>query len=60
MPQTTTPAPTSEQLTAHTRWADTVLARPAKGGALLEQRHVLDEAAHPHQTAAIYRLAHAA
>ncbi|MCP2314044.1 hypothetical protein [Kitasatospora paracochleata] len=28
-------------------WADTVLGRTAVGGAELEQRHVLDEAARP-------------
>ncbi|MET9403942.1 hypothetical protein [Kitasatospora sp. NPDC002965] len=38
-------------------WADPVLEQPATGGALLEQRHVLDEAAHPDQTAAFRRLA---
>ncbi|MFE2727072.1 hypothetical protein [Kitasatospora sp. NPDC059327] len=39
------------------RWADPVLERPATGGALLEQRHVLCEAAHPDQVAALRRLA---
>ncbi|MEE1821233.1 hypothetical protein PUR61_03320 [Streptomyces sp. BE20] len=32
---------------ALTAWADRTLAQPAADGALLEQRHVLDEAAHP-------------
>ncbi len=38
-------------------WADITLARPAAGGAQLEQRHVLDEAAHPDLVAAFRRLA---
>ncbi len=39
------------------RWADAALARPAAGGAQLEQRHVLDEIAHPDLVAAFRRLA---
>ncbi|MFF8775094.1 hypothetical protein [Kitasatospora sp. NPDC015120] len=39
------------------RWADPLLEQPATDGALLEQRHVLDEAAHPDQVAALRRLA---
>ncbi|MGW7445008.1 hypothetical protein [Kitasatospora sp. NPDC054795] len=38
-------------------WADPVLEQPAVGGALLEQRHVLFEAAHPEQAEALRRLA---
>lgn len=38
-------------------WADGVLEQPATGGALLEQRHVLEEAAHPEQVEALRRLA---
>ncbi|MGE7437021.1 hypothetical protein [Kitasatospora sp. NPDC001175] len=38
-------------------WAEHTLARPAEGGALLEQRHVLDEAAHPATVAALHQLA---
>ncbi|MFE4399102.1 MULTISPECIES: hypothetical protein [Streptomycetaceae] len=38
-------------------WADPVLEQPAVGGALLEQRHVLCEAAHPETVAALQRLA---
>ncbi|MFJ9447152.1 hypothetical protein ACIRRH_35680 [Kitasatospora sp. NPDC101235] len=38
-------------------WADPVLEQPASGGALLEQRHVLHEAAHPDQVEALRRLA---
>lgn len=38
-------------------WADPVLEQPATGGALLEQRHVLYEAAHPDQVEALRRLA---
>ncbi|MCU7827328.1 hypothetical protein [Kitasatospora sp. DSM 101779] len=41
-------------------WADSALARPAVGGADLEQRHVLDEAAHPETVEALRRLAAAA
>jgi len=39
------------------RWADPVLEQPATGGALLEQRHALFEAAHPDQVEALRRLA---
>ncbi|MET8704362.1 hypothetical protein ABZW10_36735 [Kitasatospora sp. NPDC004723] len=39
------------------RWADPLLEQPATGGVLLEQRHVLDEAAHPETVAALQRLA---
>ena len=39
------------------RWADIALDLPAAGGALLEQRHVLDEVAHPELVAAVRRLA---
>ncbi|KOV10735.1 hypothetical protein ADK60_37525 [Streptomyces sp. XY431] len=39
------------------RWADPVLDRAATSGALLEQRHVLHEAAHPETVAALQRLA---
>ncbi|WP_033820991.1 hypothetical protein [Kitasatospora sp. MBT63] len=39
------------------RWADPVLEQMATGGALLEQRHVLREAAHPETVAALQRLA---
>ncbi|MFD9061444.1 hypothetical protein ACFVZ3_08000 [Kitasatospora purpeofusca] len=39
------------------RWADPVLEQPATGGALLEQRHVLHEAAHPETVAGLRRLA---
>ncbi|MFE7194012.1 hypothetical protein [Kitasatospora sp. NPDC057541] len=42
------------------RWADPVLEQPATAGGLLEQRHVLDEAAHPETVAAFWRLAAAA
>ncbi|WP_043478108.1 hypothetical protein [Kitasatospora sp. MBT66] len=38
-------------------WADPILARDAVGGAELEQRHVLDEAAHPALFEAFRRLA---
>ncbi|MFD9592035.1 hypothetical protein ACFWA9_04660 [Kitasatospora sp. NPDC059973] len=38
-------------------WADPVLAQPATAGALLEQRHVLHEAAHPETVAALHRRA---
>ncbi|MFJ2191595.1 hypothetical protein ACIOJE_27300 [Kitasatospora sp. NPDC087861] len=38
-------------------WADPVLEQPADGGALLEQRHALHEAAHPDQVEALRRLA---
>ncbi|WP_404870971.1 hypothetical protein ACI1MP_37605 (plasmid) [Kitasatospora griseola] len=43
-------------------WAEHVLADPAPtagptAGALLEQRHLLDEVAHPEQVAALQRLA---
>ncbi|MEE1783046.1 hypothetical protein PUR71_08970 [Streptomyces sp. SP17BM10] len=38
-------------------WAEHTLAQPAVGGALLEQRHVLDEAAHPDTVAALHQLA---
>ncbi|MFJ2781556.1 hypothetical protein [Kitasatospora sp. NPDC087315] len=41
-------------------WAEHTLARPAEGGALLEQRHVLDEAAHPGTVAALHELARTA
>ncbi|MFF7459110.1 hypothetical protein [Kitasatospora sp. NPDC008115] len=41
-------------------WAAPVLERPVTGGALLEQRHVLDEAAHPQLVEAFWRLAAAA
>ncbi|MER8103871.1 hypothetical protein [Kitasatospora sp. NPDC094016] len=41
-------------------WADPVLEQPATGGALLEQRHALYEAAHPDQVEALRRLAAAA
>jgi hypothetical protein len=60
MQQTTTASTattTPQQLAALTRWADAVLAKPAGGGTLLEQRHVLDEAAHFELTAAFRRLA---
>ena len=43
---------------ALTVWAEHAMARTtAAGGALLEQRHVLDEAAHPATVAALHRLA---
>ncbi|MFE9427773.1 hypothetical protein ACFYNO_32980 [Kitasatospora sp. NPDC006697] len=45
---------------ALTAWADTTLAKPAAGGALLEQRHLLAEAAHPETVAALHHLAHTA
>lgn len=38
-------------------WADPVLDQAVSGGALLEQRHVLDEAAHPDLVEAFRRLA---
>ncbi|MER8188208.1 hypothetical protein [Kitasatospora sp. NPDC094015] len=38
-------------------WADPFLEQAAGGGALLEQRHVLHEAAHPETVAALQRLA---
>ncbi|WP_327075618.1 hypothetical protein OG196_43630 (plasmid) [Kitasatospora purpeofusca] len=38
-------------------WAEHTLARPADGGALLEQRHVLEEAAHPATVTALHQLA---
>ncbi|GLW73694.1 hypothetical protein Kpho02_59920 [Kitasatospora phosalacinea] len=38
-------------------WADFALSRPADDGALLEQRHVLDEALNPDLAAAFHRLA---
>ncbi|MFI8085856.1 hypothetical protein ACIF6L_34340 [Kitasatospora sp. NPDC086009] len=41
-------------------WADIVLDRPVQDGALLEQRHVLDEAAHPDTVAALLVLARTA
>ncbi|MCX4690729.1 hypothetical protein OG401_41655 [Kitasatospora purpeofusca] len=41
-------------------WADPVLEQPATDGALLEQRHVLDEAAHPDTVAALRVLARTA
>ncbi|MER7848336.1 hypothetical protein ABTZ03_30870 [Kitasatospora sp. NPDC096077] len=42
-------------------WAEHTLAQPAAGGgALLEQRHHLDEAAHPDTVAALHHLAHTA
>ncbi|MFE4604319.1 hypothetical protein ACFRKE_26095 [Kitasatospora indigofera] len=47
-------APGEEALTF---WAEHTLARPASGGALLEQRHLLDEAAHPATVAALHQLA---
>ncbi|MEY9961325.1 hypothetical protein [Streptacidiphilus sp. MAP5-52] len=53
MQQTTS---TSDQLTPLTTWVDAILASPAPSGALLEQRHVLDEAAHPNLTQAFHRL----
>ncbi|MER5353420.1 hypothetical protein ABT093_24180 [Kitasatospora sp. NPDC002551] len=39
------------------RWADPLLEQSATDGALLEQRHVLDEAAHPETVAALQGLA---
>uniref|UniRef100_UPI002F9186DA hypothetical protein n=1 Tax=Kitasatospora indigofera TaxID=67307 RepID=UPI002F9186DA len=39
------------------RWADNLPVGPAASGAELEQRHVLDEAAHPDLVAAFRRLA---
>jgi hypothetical protein len=42
---------------ALTVWADAALTRPASTGELMEQRHVLDEAAHPHLVEAFRRLA---
>ncbi|GAA2121494.1 hypothetical protein GCM10009759_71270 [Kitasatospora saccharophila] len=46
---------------ALTFWAEHTLARPAESdGALLEQRHVLDEAAHPATVAALHQLARTA
>ncbi|MEU3564152.1 hypothetical protein [Kitasatospora sp. NPDC006786] len=39
------------------RWVDPLLEQPATGGALLEQRHALYEAAHPEQVEALRRLA---
>ncbi|GAA2815080.1 hypothetical protein GCM10010441_44640 [Kitasatospora paracochleata] len=41
-------------------WVEHTLTRPASSGALLEQRHVLDEAAHPGTVGALYELARAA
>ncbi|MGW4694742.1 hypothetical protein ACWEO1_20450 [Kitasatospora cineracea] len=42
-------------------WAEFVLSRPAADdGALLEQRHVLDEAAHPGTVDALFELARTA
>ncbi|MET9183150.1 hypothetical protein ABZX88_33815 [Kitasatospora aureofaciens] len=41
-------------------WAEHTLARPASSGALLEQRHLLDEAAHPGTVAALHELARTA
>ncbi|MEW1914486.1 hypothetical protein AB0442_39910 [Kitasatospora sp. NPDC085895] len=38
-------------------WAHTVLDRETADGAQLQQRHVLDEAAHPETAAAFRRLA---
>ncbi|MFE2178957.1 hypothetical protein [Kitasatospora sp. NPDC059462] len=38
-------------------WADPLLEQPVTDGALLEQRHVLAEAAHPDQVEALRRLA---
>ncbi|MFF1908256.1 hypothetical protein [Kitasatospora sp. NPDC058218] len=38
-------------------WAEHTLAHPADGGTLLEQRHLLDEAAHPGTVAALHQLA---
>ncbi|MGW2255505.1 hypothetical protein ACWCXH_35845 [Kitasatospora sp. NPDC001660] len=45
---------------ALTVWAEHTLAAPAASGALLEQRHVLDEAAHPATVAAFNELARTA
>ncbi|GAA1234063.1 hypothetical protein GCM10009665_25410 [Kitasatospora nipponensis] len=45
---------------ALTFWAEHTLAAPAASGALLEQRHVLDEAAHPATVAAFSELARTA
>jgi hypothetical protein len=45
---------------AVTAWADHAHSRQAGVGALLEQRHVLDEIAHPVTTAAFQQLAHTA
>ncbi|MGW4807167.1 hypothetical protein [Kitasatospora sp. NPDC004272] len=45
---------------ALTVWVEHMLAAPAAGGALLEQRHVLDEAAHPATVAAFNELARTA
>jgi hypothetical protein len=42
---------------ALTVWADHILTSLAGNGALLEQRHVLDEAAHPVTVAAFHQLA---
>ncbi|MGY0466861.1 hypothetical protein ACW14Y_42380 [Kitasatospora sp. cg17-2] len=39
------------------RWADPLLEQPSTSGALLEQRHVLHEAAHPETVAGLRRLA---
>ncbi|MFB7672249.1 hypothetical protein ACFC26_12615 [Kitasatospora purpeofusca] len=48
-------APGEEALTV---WAEHTLSRPAESdGALLEQRHLLDEAVHPAAVAALHRLA---
>ncbi|GAA2154377.1 hypothetical protein GCM10009760_53250 [Kitasatospora kazusensis] len=45
---------------ALTVWADNALTRLASTGALLEQRHALDEAAHPATVAAFHQLARTA
>ncbi|MFF4344255.1 hypothetical protein ACFY00_30550 [Kitasatospora sp. NPDC001540] len=45
---------------ALTYWAAFALSRPADDGALLEQRHVLDEAFHPGTVAALHELARTA
>ncbi|MFE3501921.1 hypothetical protein ACFXPX_04750 [Kitasatospora sp. NPDC059146] len=45
---------------ALTFWAERTLAAPAASGALLEQRHVLDEAAHPDTVAALLQRARTA
>ncbi|MFF2080603.1 hypothetical protein ACFVXG_38295 [Kitasatospora sp. NPDC058162] len=42
---------------ALTFWAEYTLAQPACTGALLEQRHLLDEAAHPDLVDALHHLA---
>lgn len=57
MKQNTTSPLAVEALTV---WAEHMLARTERDGALLEQRHVLDEAAHPGTVAALHELARTA